>query len=225
MRLTVIASVEGAEPAVGIDVARGIETAQILKAQLVRETAVKFLEHDLRPLLPDGAWSTDRVDLVPQFPRHDRRFLRKVAAQQLQLADEVLPAGVGAHEFGHIVGKPAVIFPVDRVFKACRSGEKFCVRPGIQASKMFQREFDPYVVRFGDVDQRMEVGEFVLREEAGVFRLQLKERDPHPDADEIAAVLKERGVDWIGLVGEPGTESFYRNLGFEEQKNFTLWKL
>ena len=158
----------------------------------MRETAVKFLEHDLRPLLPDGAWSTDRVDLVPQFPRHDRRFLRKVAAQQLQLADEVLPAGVGAHEFGHIVGKPAVIFPVDRVFKACRSGEKFCVRPGIQASKMFQREFDPYVVRFGDVDQRMEVGEFVLREEAGVFRLQLKERDPHPDADEIAAVLGER---------------------------------
>ena len=42
---------------------------------------------------------------------------------------------------------------------------------------------------------------------------------------QIAAVLKERGVDWIGLVGEPGTESFYRNLGFEEQKNFTLWKL
>ena len=29
----------------------------------------------------------------------------------------------------------------------------------------------------------------------------------------------------ILLVGEPGTESFYRNLGFEEQKNFTLWKL
>ena len=42
---------------------------------------------------------------------------------------------------------------------------------------------------------------------------------------QIAAVLQERGVDWIGLVGEPGTESFYRNLGFEEQKNFTLWKL
>lgn len=42
---------------------------------------------------------------------------------------------------------------------------------------------------------------------------------------QIAAVLKERGVDWIGLVGEPGTELFYRNLGFEEQKNFTLWKL
>lgn len=41
----------------------------------------------------------------------------------------------------------------------------------------------------------------------------------------LAALLKERGVDWIGLVGEPGTESFYRNLGFEEQKNFTLWKL
>lgn len=41
----------------------------------------------------------------------------------------------------------------------------------------------------------------------------------------LAAALRERGIDWIGLVGEPGTESFYRNLGFEEQKNFTLWKL
>ena len=58
---------------------------------------------------------------------------------------------------------------------------------------MFQREFDPHVVRFGDVDQRMEVGEFVLREEAGVFRLQLKERNSHPDADEVAAVLREDG--------------------------------
>ena len=38
----------------------------------------------------------------------------------------------------------------------------------------------------------------------------------------IATLLTDRA---LLLVGEPGTESFYRNLGFEEQKNFTLWKL
>ncbi len=27
--------------------------------------------------------------------------------------------------------------------------------------------------------------------------------------------LRRRGIDWIGLVGEPGTEGFYKKLGFE----------
>jgi len=27
--------------------------------------------------------------------------------------------------------------------------------------------------------------------------------------------LVERGIGWIGLVAEPGTEAFYRRLGFE----------
>ncbi len=40
----------------------------------------------------------------------------------------------------------------------------------------------------------------------------------------LARELERRGVDWIGLVGEPGTESFYRGLGFERQPGFTLWK-
>lgn len=30
----------------------------------------------------------------------------------------------------------------------------------------------------------------------------------------LVAALQERGVDWIGLVGEPGSEGFYRRLGF-----------
>ena len=35
--------------------------------------------------------------------------------------------------------------------------------------------------------------------------------------------LKESGVDWIGLVGEPGTEKFYSKLGWHAQKGYTLW--
>lgn len=35
--------------------------------------------------------------------------------------------------------------------------------------------------------------------------------------------LRERGIDWIGLVGVPGTENFYASLGFEAQVGYTLW--
>jgi ribosomal protein S18 acetylase RimI-like enzyme len=31
--------------------------------------------------------------------------------------------------------------------------------------------------------------------------------------------LKENNVDWIGLVAEPGTETFYEDLGFEQLLN------
>ncbi len=31
--------------------------------------------------------------------------------------------------------------------------------------------------------------------------------------------LKENGVDWIGLVAQPGTSSFYEELGFEVLKD------
>ena len=37
--------------------------------------------------------------------------------------------------------------------------------------------------------------------------------------------LKTCGVDWIGLVGAPGTENFYSRLGLKEQPGYTLWKL
>ena len=37
--------------------------------------------------------------------------------------------------------------------------------------------------------------------------------------------LKERGVDWIGLIGEPGTGSFYEKLGFKEMENHIPFKL
>lgn len=39
----------------------------------------------------------------------------------------------------------------------------------------------------------------------------------------LVDTLKERGIDWIGLVGVPGTESFYTGLGFEAQKGYTLY--
>ena len=31
--------------------------------------------------------------------------------------------------------------------------------------------------------------------------------------------LRKRGITWIGLIGAPGTESFYRKIGFEPLKN------
>ena len=37
--------------------------------------------------------------------------------------------------------------------------------------------------------------------------------------------LRCKGVDWIGLVGEPGTEEFYSRLGLKRQHGYTLWKL
>lgn len=37
--------------------------------------------------------------------------------------------------------------------------------------------------------------------------------------------LKDRGVDWIGLIGEPGTGSFYRRLGFREMPGHIPFKL
>ncbi len=36
--------------------------------------------------------------------------------------------------------------------------------------------------------------------------------------------LEKRGVDWIALAGEPGTEKFYSKLGFEKKEGFILWK-
>ena len=41
----------------------------------------------------------------------------------------------------------------------------------------------------------------------------------------LVAELKRRGVDWIGLVGEPGTEEFYRSLGFDATPGFTFWRV
>jgi spermidine synthase len=37
--------------------------------------------------------------------------------------------------------------------------------------------------------------------------------------------LKKRGVDWIGLIGEPGTRVFYENLGFRQMKDYIPFKL
>ena len=41
----------------------------------------------------------------------------------------------------------------------------------------------------------------------------------------LEAELRRKGVDWIGLVGEPGTENFYSRLGLNKQPGYTLWKL
>ena len=36
--------------------------------------------------------------------------------------------------------------------------------------------------------------------------------------------LKKRGVDWIGLIGEPGTSTFYENLGFRKMTDHIPFK-
>jgi spermidine synthase len=37
--------------------------------------------------------------------------------------------------------------------------------------------------------------------------------------------LKAKGIDWIALVGEPGTEEFYSRFGFKPLKGFVPMKL
>ncbi len=41
----------------------------------------------------------------------------------------------------------------------------------------------------------------------------------------LIALLKENRVDWIGLIAEPGTSSFYRKSGFEPLKDHIPLKL
>ncbi len=37
----------------------------------------------------------------------------------------------------------------------------------------------------------------------------------------IVDELRTIGIEWIGLIAEPGTSSFYNRLGFEELKDYT----
>jgi spermidine synthase len=37
--------------------------------------------------------------------------------------------------------------------------------------------------------------------------------------------LKKNGVDWIGLIGEPGTGRFYESLGFRPMAGHTPYRL
>ncbi len=41
----------------------------------------------------------------------------------------------------------------------------------------------------------------------------------------IVDVLKQDGISWIGLIGEPGTQHFYEALGFSTMKNHIPMKL
>jgi len=41
----------------------------------------------------------------------------------------------------------------------------------------------------------------------------------------IIRCLKEKGVDWIGVISEPGAETFYENMGFSKMDNHVPMKL
>lgn len=41
----------------------------------------------------------------------------------------------------------------------------------------------------------------------------------------LIAELQAAGVDWIGLIGKPGTAEFYESLGFSELKDYIPMKL
>lgn len=41
----------------------------------------------------------------------------------------------------------------------------------------------------------------------------------------LVEMLEEKGIDWIGLIGEPATESFYTHLGFKRLKDYIPMKL
>jgi spermidine synthase len=42
---------------------------------------------------------------------------------------------------------------------------------------------------------------------------------------EIVKRLKESEIDWIALIGEPGTEKFYSGLGFKKMQSYIPMKL
>lgn len=41
----------------------------------------------------------------------------------------------------------------------------------------------------------------------------------------LAAELRRQGVDWIGLVGAPGTGKFYRDLGLTAPDGYTFYQV
>jgi len=41
----------------------------------------------------------------------------------------------------------------------------------------------------------------------------------------LLSKLREQGIDWIGLIGEPGTKHFYEELGFSAMKDHIPMKL
>ena len=41
----------------------------------------------------------------------------------------------------------------------------------------------------------------------------------------LAAELRRQGVEWIGLVGAPGTENFYRALGLTAPQGYTFYQV
>ena len=40
----------------------------------------------------------------------------------------------------------------------------------------------------------------------------------------LVGELKKSNVDWIGLIGEPGTKQFYESLGFKEMQDYIPMK-
>jgi ribosomal protein S18 acetylase RimI-like enzyme len=40
----------------------------------------------------------------------------------------------------------------------------------------------------------------------------------------LVCELRDAGIDWIGLIGQPGTKSFYEKLGFNEMPQFIPMK-
>lgn len=42
---------------------------------------------------------------------------------------------------------------------------------------------------------------------------------------QLVREVRRSGCDWIALVGEPGTEKFYRELGLEMKKDYTMWQI
>jgi len=41
---------------------------------------------------------------------------------------------------------------------------------------------------------------------------------------ELTSYCQKKGLEWIGLIGEPGTKSFYEKLGFEELPSYIPMK-
>ncbi|MBL8029520.1 MAG: GNAT family N-acetyltransferase [Fibrobacteres bacterium] len=40
----------------------------------------------------------------------------------------------------------------------------------------------------------------------------------------LIQIAEENGIEWLGLIAEPGTKPFYENIGFKEMKNYVAMR-
>ena len=126
--------------------------------------------------------------------------------------------------------------------EAFRKGDNVCIASSAEADKLFGHNFTNYsrfyakdgvVVGAFDENHRIVGCARALSDGCSDAYIQDVVVDPEYRGQGIGSMLiktltdalRAKGVDWIALVGEPGTEGFYRKLQWQEKSGFTLWQL